>query len=467
VEAIVAPQVERAILATLLFAPACFEAFPELSPRDFATPEMAAIYSAMEQEVGRGRRPTTFAILPYLNRQAFGDRDVGQFLAALSRFSDPGALKSHIEAARVFAVRREMVDIARLLEAEAWGAETRLDHLAQDIMRRLDDVADARRSAGGQSMMFDEAADELLGSLDRDNGENFVSTGLSTLDRAIGGWPRGELTYLAGRPSMGKSALAFGSARQAAKRGANVLLFSLEMRREAVMARMLSDVAWSVEPGASVPYEDIIRRNISDRQRQRLSSLLGEVRGYPIRIDDTPGLSAAEIQLRARKFADQLEKAGATLDIVMVDHLGKVKASDRYAGHMTHETSEKSDAFMRFAKELNAAMVVLQQLNRGPEAREEKRPTQSDMRDSGSLEQDAHTVLFPYRPSYYLERIKFDDKDREAKRLASLEKCETSMEVIIGKNRNGKCGTIELYADMGSNAIRDKLSERHADSYGI
>ncbi len=465
-------EAERVVIATILFRPDGIELFQELEDRDIASSQMRMVYAAIAQEIEAGRRPTPFTVAPYLPSQAFIEQSPVQFIGGLAKFSDAAKAADCLSAVRDLSARRALVEAAEIMGSEAWNAEAAPYDLGDQAMAHLDGILSRSRKVASKSVMFADAADELLENLDDGDSADFVSTGIKALDRAMGGWPRGEMTLVAGRPSMGKSAVLFSSARQAADRGVNVLIFSLEMRRKAVMARMLSDLAWSVNGTESVPYEKILRREVDERQRWRLRSMLDQVRGYPLRIDDTPGLSAVEIQLRCRKFAADLEKTGKRLDFVIVDHLGKVRAGDRYAGNMVHETGEKSNAFMNMGKDLDVAMVVAHQLNRGPEGRDDRRPMLGDLRDTGNLEQDAHSVLFPFREAYYLERQKLSDTNgkkksdsdegAEAKRLKLLEKLKNIMEINIAKNRNGPSLTVELFADMGSNVIRGRMNDRYA-----
>jgi replicative DNA helicase len=467
-------EAERTVIATILFHPDGLELFHKLADRDIASSQMRMVFAAIAQEVGGGRRPTPFTVAPYLPREAFHAQSPAHFVAGLSQFSDPDKSRDCLASVRDMAARRALVEAAEILGSDAWNADISPADLGGQAMRHLDGIVSATRSSAGRSLMFSAAADELLEGLTATGSADFVDTGLIALNRAMGGWPRGEMTIVAGRPSMGKSAVLFSAARQAADRGVNVLIFALEMRRQAVMARMLSDVAWSEGEDDSVPYELILRRDLSERQHWRLRNLFESVRGYSMRIDDTSGLTAAEIHLRCQKFAGELEKAGKRLDLVMVDHLGKVRASDRYAGNMVHETGEKSDAFMHMAKNLDVAMVVAHQLNRGPEGREERRPVLADLRDTGNLEQDAHTVLFPFREAYYLERQRVSEdggkknggeiKNGEVVRKGLLEKLKNKMEISVAKNRNGPCCIVELQAFMGSNAIRDNLNDCRSDS---
>jgi replicative DNA helicase len=141
---------------------------------------------------------------------------------------------------------------------------------------------------------------------------------------------------------------------------------------------------------------------------------------------------------------------------VIIDHIGFMTPSNRYRGNRVHEVSEISAGLQRLAKSEVVSVLALHQLNRGTEGRDNKRPQLADLRDSGSLEQDADLVMFAYRSAYYLERMKFDDPDDEAERAQKLEAARNELEVGIAKSRNGPTGTVELYCDMAANAVRDK-----------
>jgi replicative DNA helicase len=163
----------------------------------------------------------------------------------------------------------------------------------------------------------------------------------------------------------------------------------------------------------------------------------------------------AEIASRVRAQAQRFEREGVKLGLVVIDHLGFIKASDRYRGNRVHEVTEISAGLGQIAKEHDVALIVLSQLNRGTEGRENKRPSLSDLRDSGSLEQDADVVLFCYREAYYLERTKHDPGSQaELKRQTELEATRNTLEVIVAKNRMGPTGIVNLFCDMGCNAVR-------------
>ena len=168
------------------------------------------------------------------------------------------------------------------------------------------------------------------------------------------------------------------------------------------------------------------------------------------------GLSASEIAARTRREAERLKREGRELRLVIIDHLGKVQASDRYKGSKVNEIGELSDAMARLAKRENVAVLALHQINRGVEGRDNKRPALSDLRDSGTIEQDADVVMFVFRAIYYLERLKCDKEEEERERLIKIERKPYDMEIMVAKNRGGATANVDVYANMAANAVRDK-----------
>jgi replicative DNA helicase len=299
-----------------------------------------------------------------------------------------------------------------------------------------------------------EAADDMLEALKGGDKDQRIPIGLADLDRDTGGWRRGEYAILGGRPSMGKSAVAVALGRRAAKAGHGVLIFSLEMTTRAWMARMATDASWRRE--GSVAYSSALRGVFQDRESVKFSAGLETLRDLPILVEEQAGLTAADIASRTRNAAEVFGRQGKRLGLVIVDHLGLVRPSSRYKGQKVHEVAEVSQAMAQLAKNENVAVLCLHQLNRAVEGRDNKRPTLADLRDTGNLEQDADVVMFAYRPAYYLERLKFDEQDKECERLQMLQDKRNVLEISIAKQRNGPTNNIELYCDMASNAVRNK-----------
>jgi replicative DNA helicase len=177
------------------------------------------------------------------------------------------------------------------------------------------------------------------------------------------------------------------------------------------------------------------------------------MKNWPLYIEDEPGLTAAEIEARARVIASKFSAKGRTLDGVIVDHIHKCRHPG--AQSKVSELTEISARLAEAAKRLNCPVIALAQLNRGVESREEKRPTLADLRESGAIEQDADVVTFLSREAYYLERQSFSDYDREADRIAQLMRCQNKMELIIAKQRSGPTSTVDLWVNMGCNKVLD------------
>ena len=228
--------------------------------------------------------------------------------------------------------------------------------------------------------------------------------GIPTLDRMTLGMKPGELIIAAGRPGMGKTTFATAIATQTAMHGAGVYFVSLEMVAQELAERTLAALCFD-DPGDVISYRRISEANsLSDVEFARLRKARDRLDGLPLDVEQEAGLMVSQIAARARRRKAQLESAGKRLRLVVVDHLGIVKPSKRYAGARVHEVSELTAAFKALAKELGVAVMLLCQLSRGVEHRDDKRPALSDLRDSGSIEQDADLVLGLYRPAYYLER---------------------------------------------------------------
>jgi replicative DNA helicase len=197
------------------------------------------------------------------------------------------------------------------------------------------------------------------------------------------------------------------------------------------------------------------RGDLTDMQVEAVVESSREIRNVPLEIEQQAGLSVSQVAARARKHKAALERQGKTLDVIIVDRLGLVQPSNRYAGNRTHEIEETTGALKALAKELNIAVVALCQLNRAVESREDKRPTMADLRDSGAIEQDADLIIFLFREEYYLTRPSFKASAEEDRRVARLAEVRNRLELIIGKARNGPTGPVSVFFDASCNAARD------------
>jgi len=251
-------------------------------------------------------------------------------------------------------------------------------------------------------------------------------TGFSDLDNLLGGLQRSDLVILAARPSLGKSTLALDIARNGARRGSTVGLFSLEMSREQLAYRLLS-------AEAQVDSHRLHLNIITEREQQRVINAVGALSDLPIYIDDSPFPTMVDIRSKARRLF--LERG---LDLLVVDYIGLIHVPGRQDNRV-QEMSEISRSLKGLARDLNVPVLALSQLSRAPEQRPSHRPQLSDLRDSGSIEQDADVVLFIYRDDVYL-------KEEEWERIHPTETYPKNIaEIIVAKHRNGPLGNLNLY----------------------
>ena len=282
----------------------------------------------------------------------------------------------------------------------------------------------------------------------REGGLAGISTGLTDMDRKLGGLHKSDLLILAGRPSMGKTSLATNVAFNIAKayrkgirpdgtegtvEGGVVGFYSLEMSAEQLAARILSEAA-------EVPSEQIRRGDMTETEFRRFVDAAKSLEACPLYIDDTPALPISQLAARARRL-----KRTHGLDVLMVDYLQLVRPASAKDSRV-NEVSEITQGLKAIAKELDIPVIALSQLSRQVESREDKRPQLSDLRESGSIEQDADVVMFVFREEYYKEREKPGDHDLEkmAAWQEEMERLHGKAEVIIGKQRHGPIGTVEL-----------------------
>jgi len=354
------------------------------------------------------------------------------------------------------AVRRELIRLGREITARAQTVAVDSDPKDQivEAEQELYALAEQGRSERGFVSFLKAATDAVnvaAAAYQRDGGLAGISTGLADLDKKLGGLHRSDLLILAGRPSMGKTALAtniaFSIARayrrgrlpdgsEGAVNGGVVGFFSLEMSAEQLAARILSEVA-------EVPSDQIRRGDMTEAEFRRFVEAAKALESAPLYIDDTPALPISQLAARARRL-----KRTHGLDLLVVDYLQLVRPVSSKDSRV-NEVSEITQGLKAIAKELDIPVLALSQLSRQVENREDKRPQLSDLRESGSIEQDADVVMFVFREEYYREREKPGDHDLEAmaKWQQVMEQVHGRAEVIIGKQRHGPIGNVELSFD--------------------
>ncbi len=327
-------------------------------------------------------------------------------------------------------LRRLMLICSTAIARAADQSETALEVLGAAEAQLLE-VSEKGTSAGFQSL--DQIVANSFGSIDNLFKQSREVTGLATdfteLDRSTSGLQKGELIIVAARPSMGKTAFAINMAQNAAvNHGATVAVFSLEMSKESLLRRMLASQAW-------VDQRKLQTGFISREDQEKLQRALEQLVESRLFIDDTAGISLAEMRAKARR----LKQNSGGLDLLVVDYLQLMSATLPSAGgkryeNRTQEVSAISRGLKALAKELDVPVVALSQLSRASERRgDDKRPLLSDLRESGSIEQDADVVMFIHRDAYY-------NRDEE---MSESDKAKS--EIIIAKQRNGPTGTVQLH----------------------
>lgn len=447
-------EAEQTVLGTILARPEAAFIVEALSIDDFSEATHRLIFEAIVAKSAEGRAPSPVILAPLFQNDRIGDITVAQYLARLMNVSAPMEhAYDYVRTLKEFSGRRAMAIMGEQMQQVAGSVNQSILEFNEEVVGALDVINADMRKTKKTSRMIGEITRDHLDRLKAGQKPNLINTGLLDLNRDIGGWPRGELTIIAGRPSMGKTTLAVSSMRQAALQGVTSLFFSMEMAGDPISARMLSDAVFNSQ--TPIQYKDIIRGNVQNWNMERLEKAQERIEGLPLRVDEQVGLTASEIGVRARRYQDELERMGMALDVLWVDHLGFMGVSDRYKGFKVHETGEKTQSLKALAKSLGVSIIALCQLNRGLEGRDNKRPQLQDLRDSGNIEEDSDTVIFAYREAYYLDRIRYDDPSEEADRVAKLELMANIIEAIGAKTRNGPVFVRRLFADMGSNAIRD------------
>ena len=368
--------------------------------------------------------------------------------AAISAY----AARDYAQMVYDHAVRRELIQLGRDIAAQAAKVEVASEPKDQIIeaeqrLYKLGEQGVAERGFQSFLKAVTDAVNVANAAYQRDGGLAGISTGLIDMDKKLGGLHPSDLLILAGRPSMGKTSLATNIAFNIAKahrrgrlpdgsegavEGGVVGFFSLEMSAEQLAARILSEAA-------EVPSEQIRRGDMTEAEFRRFVEAAKALEACPLYIDDTPALPISQVAARARRL-----KRTHGLDVLIIDYLQLLKGSSK--DNRVQEVSEITQGLKAIAKELNIPVIALSQLSRAVESRDDKRPQLSDLRESGSIEQDADVVMFVFREEYYREREKPGDHELEkmAQWQALMESVHGKAEVIIGKQRHGPIGTVEL-----------------------
>lgn len=458
-------EAEQALLGALLHNNLAFEKVSDfLRPEHFSDATHGRIFEAITHLITRGHIADPITLKEYFDRDdSLAEVGGGQYLAHLA-----GSFISIINTADYgrkiydFYLRRQLIDVGEGIVNEAHTHD--LDVSATDQIelaeKKLFDLATTGTQERGLQT-FSTALKQALISADialkRDSHVVGVTSGYREMDKCLGGFHPSDLIILAGRPSMGKTALAtnlaFNASRASVekKEGACVAFFSLEMSAEQLANRILGQ-----EAGLS---SDLIRRgDIGKSDFPRLVEVSNRLNSLPFYIDDTPALSVPALRTRARRLKRQ-----EGLGMIVIDYLQLLSSpGKRSVENRVLELSEMTRSLKALAKELNVPIIALSQLSRAVEQRDDKRPQLADLRESGSIEQDADVVMFVYREEYYLSRKKptgSDDKIAEWEK--SLSSVANVAEVIVAKQRHGPIGIVKLHFEGRLTKFSDLADPTH------
>ena len=389
---------------------------------DFYDKRHATIYDAMMRLYEKHKPVDLLTLTDELKRKKELETIGGSaYLTELTNYVPTAAhAETYAEMVAQKAVRRRLIRASSEISEMGFDEDTTTQELLEKAEAELFSVSDQslKQDLTSLESILTESFDRLE-ELHRNKGSlRGVRTGYRDLDNMTAGLQRSDLIILAARPAMGKTTLVTNLAYNVATIAKqSVLFFSLEMSKDQLVDRMLADASgvdsWNIRTG-----------NLSDDDFSKLSDAMGEMAEAPIYIDDTPGLSVLEMRTKARRAAHE-----HPLGLIIVDYLQLMQAAGRSDGNRVQEVSEISRGLKLIARELNVPVIALSQLSRSVESRTPQVPQLADLRESGSIEQDADIVMFIYREEYY-------NPDTDRQRITDL---------IIAKHRNGPTGKVELY----------------------
>ena len=441
-------EAEQALLGSILVNNDIIDEVSTLvSSNIFYDPGHIKIYDVIESLNNKGMIANPITLKNFFEKDDMLNEVGGtEYLVKLTRFS--GSTKQAIDYAKIIHemyLRRELVQISDKLSTDTLNAnieEQNAENIIETTEKSLFDLAE-RGSFSQSFLKFNQALDQTIEmatlAMQNDQGIVGVPTGLIDLDEKLGGLHKSDLVILAGRPSMGKTALATNIAYNAAQHilkrqeKSSIAFFSLEMSSEQLSTRILSEQA-------RIKSDDIRRGKVSEEEINRYIETSRNIYNLPLYIDETPAITIATLSNRARRI-----KRLFGLNLIVVDYIQLMRSSSNRNDGRVQEISEITQGLKALAKELSVPVLALSQLSRAVEQRDDKQPQLADLRESGSIEQDADVVMFVYREAYYLER--------KQPKLGSIEHAEWQSkmndvnglaDIILGKQRHGPTGTVKV-----------------------
>ena len=471
-------EAEQALLGVLLYDNSAYERLSDqLQGRHFFEPFHGRLFSAIESHVRRGQLAEPILLAEQFARDAAFDGLGGvRYLADLVDRA-PSAANAGDYARVIYdlALRRDLIRIGGEIAQVAQAGDA--EKTARDQIEAAEQQLFTLAETGSATSGFRPFERALAGAVEmaaeaynRDGGLSGISTGLTDLDRMLGGLHPSDLIILAARPSMGKTALGANIAFNVARRyawepqpdgtrktvsGGVVAFFSLEMSAEQLAMRLLADVT-------EVPSDLMRKGEINASEFGRVRDAAIEIQEAPLFIDDTGGISISKLAARSRRL-----KRTSGLDLIVIDYVQLVTGSDTSrTENRVQEVTLITQSLKALAKELSVPIIALAQLSRQVENREDKKPQLSDLRESGSIEQDADVVMFIYREAYYLGRAEPRDNTPEHLTwMEEMDKIRHHADVIIGKQRHGPIGTVKLHFNDNLTKFSDLAREGRFDPH--
>ena len=437
-------EAEQSVIGSILLSNEIFDEINMIiNSKNFYDPMHQKIFIAIEKLIYSGMLANPITLKNHFENEK-DEINIPEYLVKITKFSS--STRQTIEYSKLIYdlyVKRELIKISEnIIDASKLND---LDNDGQKIIENFEkslfDLAE-KGSFSSSLVKFDEAMKMTIemasNAYKNDAGIVGVPTGLTDLDDRLGGLHKSDLLIIAGRPSMGKTALATNIAYNAAKkiqddnRKSTVAFFSLEMSSEQLSTRILAEQS-------RIKSNDIRRGKISEDQFDKFIETSKDISELPLYIDETPAITIAALSNRARRI-----KRLYGLDLVVVDYIQLMRASNFKDGRV-QEISEITQGLKALAKELSVPVLALSQLSRAVEQRDDKKPILADLRESGSIEQDADVVMFVYREAYYIERKEPRPATVEhAEWQAKMNEVSNLAEIIIGKQRHGPTGNVML-----------------------
>jgi replicative DNA helicase len=463
-------EAEQGLLGALLVDNRAMEKIDFLKPAHFFAPAHQRIFEAIIKLTDRGQTASPVTLKGYFETDADLTQVGGAGYLADLAASVVTVINANDYAKSIYDLhmRRELITLGEDVVNDSY--ELTLDKDAFSTIELAENRLFTLAETGDQKSGFVTLRQSVMKAIEiadvaykSDGHVTGVTTGLRDLDEKLGGLHKSDLLILAGRPSMGKTALATNIAYRAAaryaesggKEGGIVGFFSLEMSADQLATRILADQS-------SISSDSIRKGNVSEVEFRRFVEASHKLSQVPLYIDDTPALSIGAVRSRARRLKRQ-----HGLDLLVIDYLQLLQGtgSRQSTENRVLEVSEITRGLKAIAKELEIPVMALSQLSRQVENREDKRPQLSDLRESGSIEQDSDVVMFVYREEYYLDRTQPPPgTDKHIQWQADMERAHNVAEIVIGKQRHGPIGIVPLYFEPSFTRFGDLNRTYHTQS---